>query len=53
MFADKKAMNACWKKRIPDEIGELRAGYRIRQLETMADVVESGHAVNTTPSDTN
>lgn len=49
LFADRKAINDCWKKGMPDEIGELRAGYRTRQLETMADVVESGHAVNTNP----
>lgn len=53
LLADGKAMDACWKNTVSDEIGELRVGYHIIQFETTADVVGFGHAVSTNPSGTN
>ena len=41
MFAEKKAMETCWGKGTPDEIGGLRVGYTLASFQGTAETIES------------
>lgn len=49
MFAEKKAMEACWGKGTPDEIGGLRVGYTLASFQGTAETIESSRGVSDKP----
>ncbi|CAI7595801.1 unnamed protein product [Penicillium viridicatum] len=49
VFPEKKSLEACWDKDVPNEVGSLRVGYILASLYGTADIVESGPAVSDTP----
>ena len=49
MFAEKKAMEACWGKGTPDEIGSLRVGYTLASFQGTAETIESARGVSDKP----
>ena len=51
VFPEKKSLEACWAKGVPDEVGSLHVGYILASLYGTADIVESGRAVSDTPGD--
>ncbi|KAJ5800686.1 uncharacterized protein N7518_002754 [Penicillium psychrosexuale] len=49
LFPEKKSLEACWDKGVPDEVGGLRVGYIIASFHATANIVESGRAVSSAP----
>ncbi|KAJ5193414.1 hypothetical protein N7449_009556 [Penicillium cf. viridicatum] len=49
LFPEKKSLEACWDKGVPDEVGGLRVGYIIASFHATANIVESGRAVSDAP----
>ncbi|KAJ6184517.1 hypothetical protein N7519_005818 [Penicillium mononematosum] len=44
-FPEKKSLEACWAKGVPDEVGGLRVGYILASLYGTAENVEFGRTV--------